>query len=171
MHAGDRPPMDFTGLRVAMRFDKGQRVYRGAPMTPVGKFVKILLAIAAAGLIVGSQACKKEAPAPAREASTSKAAVTPPKAPGQPWTVDMKVTENGYEPSPIVLKKGEPVTLRITRTTDQTCATEIIIPGYGIETKLPLNETVEVNFTPKESGELKYGCAMGQMISGVFTIE
>ena len=36
---------------------------------------------------------------------------------------------------------------------------------------LPLNERVLVRFTPDKSGELRYGCAMGQMISGVLTVE
>lgn len=85
--------------------------------------------------------------------------------------IEMTVTKKGYEPSPVRVKKGEPLTLSITRTTDATCATEIVIPGYDIEQPLPLNETVTVTFTPRESGELKYGCAMRQMISGVLYVE
>jgi plastocyanin domain-containing protein len=121
--------------------------------------MKILLALTAAGLVVASaQGCKNTpAPTPAAQAVNG--------------TVDIKVTDNGFEPSPVILKKGEPVTLRVTRTTDDTCATSIVIPGYGIEKKLPLNEPVEIKFTPKASGELKYGCQMGQMVSGVFKIE
>lgn len=87
--------------------------------------------------------------------------------------LEMKVTEKGYEPSPITLKKGEPVKLKITRVTDQTCATEIILKDgkTNIEKALPLNETVEVEFTPEKAGKLKYGCAMGMMIAGVFVVE
>jgi plastocyanin domain-containing protein len=42
---------------------------------------------------------------------------------------------------------------------------------HGIDVKLPLNTPVEINFTPSKSGELRYGCAMGKMISGVFLVE
>jgi plastocyanin domain-containing protein len=86
-------------------------------------------------------------------------------------TVDMKVTEKGFEPGSVKVKKGEPVTLVITRTTDKTCATEILIDETSVNTKLPLNKAVKVSFTPKKSGELKYGCAMGKMIGGVLTVE
>jgi plastocyanin domain-containing protein len=137
-------------------------------MTPVGKLVKIVLAVVAAALVLSTQACKREEAAPAQPAPARASA---PQQAGEPWTVDMKVTQNGYEPSPLILKKGEPVTLNITRTTEKTCATEIIIKEHGINTDLPLNETVQVTFTPEQTGELKYGCAMGQMISGVFYIE
>jgi plastocyanin domain-containing protein len=34
-----------------------------------------------------------------------------------------------------------------------------------------LNEPVKIAFTPKKAGELKYGCGMGQMISGVLLVE
>jgi plastocyanin domain-containing protein len=85
--------------------------------------------------------------------------------------VKMTVTENGFEPANVKVKKGEPVTLVITRKTDATCATEIVIDEHKVHTKLPLNETVKVTFTPNKSGKLKYGCAMGKMIGGVLTVE
>lgn len=85
--------------------------------------------------------------------------------------IEMKVTENGFEPAKLEVKKGEPVTLVITRVVDGTCATEITIDGTDINQKLPLNETVSVTFTPKKSGELKYGCAMGKMIGGVLMVK
>ena len=33
------------------------------------------------------------------------------------------------------------------------------------------NEAVTLRFTPSKSGELRYGCAMGKMISGVFVVQ
>ena len=85
--------------------------------------------------------------------------------------VDMKVTDKGFEPANLTVKKGQPVTLVITRTTERTCATEIIIDDYGIKTALPLNKAVEVSFTPTKAGALKYGCAMNKMVGGVLTIQ
>jgi plastocyanin len=65
-------------------------------------------------------------------------------------TIEMSVTEKGFEPDVVKVKKGEPVTLVITRKTDKTCATEIVIDEEKISTKLPLNKAVTVTFTPKD---------------------
>lgn len=86
-------------------------------------------------------------------------------------TIAMSVTENGFEPTDIKLKKGTPIVLMITRKTDKTCAKEIVIDEYKIHTMLPLNTAVSVGFTPTKSGELRYGCAMDKMVGGVFVIE
>jgi hypothetical protein len=75
----------------------------------------------------------------------------------QGGTLQMLVTDSGFEPSTVKVKKGEPVKLVITRKTDKTCAKEIVIDEYGINTPLPLNTAVTVSFTPTQSGQLKYG--------------
>jgi plastocyanin domain-containing protein len=84
--------------------------------------------------------------------------------------VTMTITDKGFEPQNIRVKKGEPVTLIITRKSDATCATEIVIDDPKVHTKLPLNQAVTVTFTPQKSGKLKYGCAMNKMIGGVITV-
>ncbi len=85
--------------------------------------------------------------------------------------IEMVVTDNGFEPQNVRVKKDEPVTLEITRKVEGTCATEIVIDEYGINTKLPLDTKVTVTFTPKKSGVLKYGCAMQKMIGGILKVE
>ncbi|MDC0709798.1 cupredoxin domain-containing protein [Stigmatella sp. ncwal1] len=136
------------------------------------KLIKPLLALAAAGLALQSQGCTSEkSPAEKSPAATY---APPPKAraPGEePRVITLEVTEKGYEPSPIALNKDEPVKLVVTRKTDHTCATEIIMKDYGINTPLPLDTPVEIAFTPDKTGTLTYGCAMGQMISGTFMVE
>ena len=92
-------------------------------------------------------------------------------APAVVKTIQMSVTDKGFEPALVKVKKGEPVTLVITRKTDKTCATEIVIDEEKISTKLPLNKAVTVSFTPKKAGDMKYGCAMGKMIGGVLKVE
>ena len=86
-------------------------------------------------------------------------------------TIEMTVTEKGFEPAVVKVKKGEPVTLVITRKVEKTCATEIVIDDEKINTKLPLGKPVTVTFTPKKAGDIKYGCAMGKMIGGVLKVE
>ncbi len=85
--------------------------------------------------------------------------------------VSMTVTDKGFEPQNLRVRKGEPVTLTITRTSDATCATDIVIDEYDIKAPLPLREAVSVQFTPKQSGELKYGCAMQKMVGGIIRVE
>jgi len=85
--------------------------------------------------------------------------------------VEMRVTPEGFEPSELRVEAGEPVRLAITRTTDRTCAKEILIPDLGVEAELPLNERVVVEFTPEQAGDLRFGCGMGQMIGGVIHVE
>ncbi|WP_225410999.1 cupredoxin domain-containing protein [Stigmatella hybrida] len=137
------------------------------------KLIKPLLALAAAGLMLqATQGCSSEAKAPAAAAAPAAAPAPKPRAPGEgPRVIPLDVTEKGYEPSPITLNKGEPVKLVVTRKTDHTCATEIIMKDYGINTPLPLGEPVEIAFTPTQAGTLTYGCAMGQMISGTFLVQ
>ncbi|HEU5056128.1 MAG TPA: cupredoxin domain-containing protein [Kofleriaceae bacterium] len=100
-------------------------------------------------------------------ADRKKPAAAPVVASGR---VAISVTEKGFEPTPIRVEKGKPITLVVTRKTDQTCATEITLPEYKIDQKLPLGQPVEITFTPEKAGELVYGCAMDHMISGVIQV-
>jgi plastocyanin domain-containing protein len=119
----------------------------------------LALSIALGGSVHAGQPTK---PAPAAPAAPAASA-------GK--TISMAVTEKGFEPANLTVKKGEPVTLAITRKTAKTCANEIVIDEEGINTKLPLNQEVKVTFTPKKAGTLKFGCAMGKMIGGVLKVE
>jgi plastocyanin domain-containing protein len=74
--------------------------------------------------------------------------------------VPISVTENGFEPSRIEVKHGQPVTLLVTRKTDQTCATEFVVPSRGITQSLPLNQTVRVALGPLKTGEVAFACGM-----------
>jgi plastocyanin domain-containing protein len=74
--------------------------------------------------------------------------------------VTITVTEKGFEPEAVTVAAGKPVTLVVTRTTAKTCATELVMPAYGINQPLPLGEAVEITFTPAQAGELTYACAM-----------
>lgn len=81
--------------------------------------------------------------------------------------VDVSVTKKGFEPKAIEVKPGVPLTLRVTRKTDATCAKAITVAGTDIKKELPLNETVEVEVGPLKEGEIKFGCGMGRMVGGV----
>jgi plastocyanin domain-containing protein len=98
------------------------------------------------------------------------AAGSPARA-SDPRTVEIAVTEDGFVPSPIKVKKGEPLTLVVTRKTDATCARHLVLDEEHIKQELPLGKPVRISFTPKKAGELKYGCAMGKMVAGLLRVE
>jgi plastocyanin domain-containing protein len=83
--------------------------------------------------------------------------------------IELKVTKNGFDPALVRVARGRPVELLITRTTDETCATEIVIPEAGVNVPLPLGQPVKVVFTPSREGRLKFSCAMG-MFGGVIEV-
>jgi plastocyanin domain-containing protein len=85
-------------------------------------------------------------------------------------TVQMTVTEDGFVPDVVRVKRGERVTLVVTRKVEKTCATEIVIKDYGIRAKLPLGKPVAVSFTPTETGNVRYACGM-DMIAGNLIVE
>jgi plastocyanin domain-containing protein len=88
----------------------------------------------------------------------------------QEGVVEVTVDGAGFHPDRIAAKAGEPITLALTRTTDETCGTEIVIASLGIEQKLPLNERVEVTVTPGEKGEIAFACGM-DMLKGAIVVE
>lgn len=85
--------------------------------------------------------------------------------------IEISVTEEGFEPTPIKVKQGQPLLLVVTRKTDATCATTLVLDEAKISADLPLNKAVELPFTPSKSGKIKYGCTMGKMIAGVLLVE
>lgn len=80
------------------------------------------------------------------------------------------VTKNGFEPASVHLKAGRPVRLVVTRTVERTCATDIVVREFGIKKPLPLNKPVDVRFTPRKPGAIRYACAM-DMVAGSLIVE
>ncbi len=76
-------------------------------------------------------------------------------------TVELTLTDAGLAPAEVKVAKGEPVHLGITRKTDHTCMTEVVIQEVGVKQALPLNKTVYVDFTPAKSGAVRVLCGMG----------
>jgi plastocyanin domain-containing protein len=83
----------------------------------------------------------------------------------------MQVTTEGFVPENVTLKANQAVKLVVTRTTDETCAKDLLIDGTDIKVPLPLNQSVEIAYTPAKAGKVKFGCAMGMMVGGVLLVE
>jgi plastocyanin domain-containing protein len=84
--------------------------------------------------------------------------------------VEITVTKDGFVPANLTVKTGKPVKLVVTRKTERTCATEIVMKDFGVNQPLPLNQTVTVTVTPKTPGQYRYACAMGH-IAGVLKVQ
>lgn len=82
-------------------------------------------------------------------------------------TVAIRVGADGFQPSSVRAEKGEPLTLRFTRTTDATCAKNVEFPELGIKKELPLEEPVAVRIPTGEARKLTFQCGMGMYESSV----
>jgi hypothetical protein len=80
-------------------------------------------------------------------------------------TAKVRVTENGYEPVTVTLRKGVPARLTFVREVGETCGTEVVIAEFNIKQNLPLNEPVVVEFTPSKVGQFEFTCGM-KMLKG-----
>lgn len=82
--------------------------------------------------------------------------------------IKMEVTGDGFVPARIKAQKGEKVRLLVTRKTDRTCATDIVVKDQGIKVALPLDKQVTVDLVAKKSGEIQYACAWGHIRGVIF---
>jgi plastocyanin domain-containing protein len=85
-------------------------------------------------------------------------------------TAKVTVTKDGFSPATVTLRAGTPARLTFVRTTDQTCATEVVVPFLKIKRALPLNTPVDVEFTPAKAGTVDFACGMG-MFKGTVVVD
>jgi uncharacterized protein len=79
------------------------------------------------------------------------------------------VTNSGYTPQTITLKKDIPVHLTLNTQNVQNCSRSFTIPALNIQKLLPETGETVVEFTPHELGPLAFSCSMG-MYTGRFNI-
>ena len=84
--------------------------------------------------------------------------------------VEITVTSKGFEPSSVTVRNGKPVKLVVTRKTERTCATEIVMKDFGVNQPLPLEKPVTVVVTPKGPGQYRFACGMN-MIAGTLKVQ
>lgn len=117
---------------------------------------KILLLVVCAALIfaelltAGASAQRRRKPQARESASKVQSA-------------SVELTDQGYQPASLKLRRGVPARVTFTRKVSATCATEIMIPDYAIRRALPLNEPVVVEFTPNKAGTFDFACGMGML--------
>jgi sulfite exporter TauE/SafE/copper chaperone CopZ len=82
--------------------------------------------------------------------------------------VRMTQSFSGYSPNKFVVQKGLPVKWIINATALNACSSGITIPRLGLTRNLVAGENT-IEFTPAETGTLKFTCTMG-MYPGEFTV-
>src|SRR5262245_35690116 len=85
---------------------------------------------------------------------------TPAAAPDGRTEISIKVDAVGYHPAEARAPGGKPVRLVFTRTTDDGCGQELLVPSAGIKKDLPLNQPVPIDLTMPASGKLAFSCGM-----------
>ncbi|HUE85165.1 MAG TPA: efflux RND transporter periplasmic adaptor subunit [Vicinamibacterales bacterium] len=80
------------------------------------------------------------------------------------------VNEQGFEPAQVALRAGSAARITFLRTTDKTCATEVVFPSLDIKRALPLNEPVVIEFTPAKTEEIAFACGMN-MLRGTVVVQ
>ncbi|MFF2450248.1 cupredoxin domain-containing protein [Neobacillus sp. NPDC058068] len=85
--------------------------------------------------------------------------------------VKMLVTEKGYTPNVIRVKKGVAVELEIENPLkNNSCLSTFMIPDFNINNVNLIEGTTNLTFTPDKSGEYTFSCGMN-MFKGTIIVE
>ena len=84
-----------------------------------------------------------------------------------PDAVRITADDSGFKPSSVTFKKGAPATLVFTRTTDDTCATEVVFPELDVKKDLPKGKPVTIEIPTDKERKLTFQCGMGMYKSAV----
>lgn len=84
--------------------------------------------------------------------------------PSPPRIIKIEVTNSGYSPKQIEMKKGETIKLVVVRKTDSPCLKQIQFPTFGIKaTDLPKGKPVEFVLKSDKEGSFSFACGMNMM--------
>ncbi len=85
---------------------------------------------------------------------------------GNEQSVEITV-DGGYTPSVVTLKKGIPAKLVFLRKDPSGCLEEVVLPDFGIRSKLPVNKPFALEINPDQVGEFRYACGMNMFFGKV----
>jgi len=80
------------------------------------------------------------------------------------------VVKGVYSPSVIKAKVGQPIKINFKREESTDCSRFVTFSNLKIRKELPEGETVAVEFTPTQVGEIAFACDMG-MYQGKLIVE
>jgi len=100
--------------------------------------------------------------------STSIREVEPPAGQDR-QIIEMHVTNSGFSPATLTIKKGVPVKWVIKGDQLTGCTSKIIVPSLKISKALVAGDNI-VEFTPTTAGTIPFSCWMG-MVQGKFIVQ
>jgi hypothetical protein len=121
----------------------------------LGRNVTLIVLAAALGAVVG---CKDK---------TAGSTGGGNSAPLPPGAIAITADENGFKPSSVSFKRGAPASLVFTRTSDETCATEVVFPELKVKKDLPKGQPVTIEIPTDKEQKLTFQCGMGMYKSAV----
>jgi len=92
-----------------------------------------------------------------------------PVAVGEQQVIEMRVTNSGFVPATLKIKRGVSVKWVIKGDQITGCTNKIIVPSLNISKPLKNGDNI-VEFTPTETGTIPFSCWMG-MVKGKFIVE
>jgi hypothetical protein len=157
-----REPFAENGQRVALRCRNWMNWHeRCGTIHPMNQSLALVMV---AAVTVASAACNRSS---GGSTPAEHSAVAPRNQAPVEGTIVVTVGEDGFAPNDIAVKLGAPATLRFTRTTNSTCATEVDFPELGIKRALPLNQPVEIEVPTTKARIIAFQCGMGMYKSKV----
>lgn len=87
-----------------------------------------------------------------------------------PNVVEIAALDDGYEPSMVRAKAGQPVQLRVVTNESFGCTRAFVIPAMNLERILPETGTTTIDLPAQQAGTLRFTCAMG-MFGGRIVFE
>jgi RND family efflux transporter MFP subunit len=97
-------------------------------------------------------------PPPAATGESSSAS-----SPADAMRVMVNVTKESFVPANLTVPAGRAVDLVFTRTAEDTCATEVVVPALNVRKPLPLGKPVVVAIPPQPAGEIAFACGMNML--------
>jgi hypothetical protein len=128
----------------------------------------VAVAVLASALVVS--ACDKKSDAPPAPVSSAPVSSAPIAAPG---ALRVTADRHGFSPASLNVPAGAPgskIAVQFVRTTDETCATEVVFPDLGVKRDLPLNQIVAVELPGGSARTLNFQCGMG-MFKGQLVVK
>jgi hypothetical protein len=93
--------------------------------------------------------------------------------PAAPGELRVLAGEHGFTPNSLAIPKGAAgsmATVTFVRTTDETCATEVVFPELDLKKALPLRQAVAIDVPSDSPRTLTFQCGMG-MYKGALLVK
>lgn len=81
--------------------------------------------------------------------------------------VTVTADDKGFSPSSVEVRQGEPTAIGFTRTSDDTCAKDVVFPELDVKKELPKDKTVYVVVPTDAAKTYTFTCGMGMYASSV----